>query len=119
MSEGNDAMSAAEPIRSPLQHDSPKPEQPLDAPPTGPPFPVVGIGASAGGLESVSSLLTNLPSNPGLAILYVSHLEPHQKSHLAEILSKTTSMPVCEVREGMGVEVDHVYLIPPNTNMAL
>ncbi len=92
---------------------------PLDGTPTGPPFPVVGIGASVGGLEAFTDLLRNLPENPGVAILYVTHLEPHHKSHLPEILGKVTKMSVREVREGMHVEPNHVYLIPPNTNMAL
>jgi two-component system CheB/CheR fusion protein len=87
--------------------------------PSGPPFPIVGIGASAGGLESFTELLQSLPKTPGVALLYVSHLEPHHKSHLPEILAKVTGLPVREVREGMTVEVNHLYLIPPNTNMAL
>jgi two-component system CheB/CheR fusion protein len=90
-----------------------------DAPPTGPPFPVVGIGASAGGLEAFTELLENLPADSGLAVLYVPHLEPHHKSYLSEILGKVTGMPVREVTEGMTVEINHIYLIPPNTNMAL
>ena len=89
------------------------------SPPTGPPFPVVGIGASAGGLEAFTEILKSLPAEPGLAILYAAHLEPHHKSRLAEILSKVTDMPTREVVEGMAVEVNHVYFIPPNTNMAL
>ncbi len=95
------------------------PEAAPTAPPTGPPFPVVGIGASAGGLEAFTELLKNLPTDPGLAILYAAHLEPHHKSRLPEILDKITTLPVREVREGMAVEVNHVYLLPPNTNMAL
>src|SRR4051812_23183928 len=87
--------------------------------PTGPPFPVVGVGASAGGLEAFTEFLHPPPPTPGLAVMYVSHLEPHHKSHLAEILAKVTAMPVHEVGDGMPVEADHVYLIPPNTNMAL
>jgi two-component system CheB/CheR fusion protein len=104
-------------------HDPAEPSQQPTAPPElaapGLPFPVVGIGASAGGLESFTELLQSLPRNPGVALLYVPHLEPHHKSHLQEILTKVTGMPVLEVREGMTVETDHVYLIPPNTNMAL
>ncbi len=92
---------------------------PPTAPPTGPPFPVVGIGASAGGLEAFTELLKSLPADPGVAILYAAHLEPHHKSRLPEILDRITSLPVREVREGMAVEVNHVYLLPPNTNMAL
>jgi two-component system CheB/CheR fusion protein len=86
---------------------------------SGPPFPVVGVGASAGGLEAFTEVLQNLPKDPGLAILYVAHLEPHHKSHLQEILGNVTELPVREVREGMTVEINHVYVIPPNTNMAL
>jgi two-component system CheB/CheR fusion protein len=108
-------MSASEPAAQPEQPIA----QPEPAPPHGPPFPVVGVGASAGGLESFTEVLQNLPRNPGVALLFVSHLEPHHKSHLQEILSKVTGMPVREVREGMTVEMDNVYLIPPNTNMAL
>ncbi len=106
--------------------DTPRPPEtpkaPADvpgAPPTGPPFPVVGIGASAGGLEAFTELLKSLPAEPGLAILYAAHLEPHHKSRLAEILANVTAMPAREVAEGMAVEVNHVYLLPPNTNMAL
>src|SRR5262249_54889796 len=96
-----------------------QPDGPLADLPNGPPFPVVGVGASAGGLEAFSELLKHLPGDPGLAILYAAHLEPHHKSRLPEILEKVTDLPVREVREGMAVEANHVYLIPPNTNMAL
>jgi two-component system CheB/CheR fusion protein len=85
----------------------------------GPPFPVVGVGGSAGGLEAFTEMLENLQSSPGMAFLFVLHLERHHKSHLAEILSKVTPLKVREVSEGTKVEADHVYLIPPNTNMAL
>jgi two-component system, chemotaxis family, CheB/CheR fusion protein len=83
------------------------------------PFLVVGVGASAGGLEAYTELLAGLPDMPGVALLLVSHLDPEQKSHLAPILSRSCRMPVKEVTEGMAVEVDHVYVIPPGTNMAM
>lgn len=83
------------------------------------PFLVVGVGASAGGLEAYTELLEALPANPGLALLLVSHLDPDQKSHLAEILSRVSRMAVHEVAEGMKVQVDNVYVIPPGTAMAL
>src|SRR5712691_3162708 len=85
----------------------------------GAPFLVVGVGASAGGLEAISDLLKALPPDPGMAFLFVVHLDPHQKSALAEILSGTTPMPVKQAAEGMAIETDHVYLIPPASNMAL
>ncbi len=83
------------------------------------PFLVAGVGASAGGLEAYTELLEGLPDTPGLALLLVSHLDPEQKSLLAPILSRACRMPVLEVTQGMAVEVDHVYVIPPGTNMAM
>ncbi|HTU20312.1 MAG TPA: CheR family methyltransferase, partial [Gemmataceae bacterium] len=82
-------------------------------------FPIVGVGASAGGLEALTELFGAMSPQPGLAFLIAVHLDPHQKSHLPEILGKTTAMPVREVTEGMSVHVNEVYLLPPNTNMAL
>ncbi|HEY9643453.1 MAG TPA: chemotaxis protein CheB [Coleofasciculaceae cyanobacterium] len=82
-------------------------------------FPVVGIGASAGGLEAFTQLLNHLPIDTGMAFVLVQHLDPNQKSLLSEILSRTTRMPVSEVQEGMAVEPNHVYVIPPNTLMTV
>src|SRR5262245_37066064 len=93
---------------------APHPEEP-----PGLPFLVAGVGASAGGLEAFTELLEALPSRPGLALLMVSHLIPDRESHLPEILGRVCRMPVREVSEGMAVEVNHVYVIPPGTNMAL
>lgn len=83
------------------------------------PFLVVGVGASAGGLEAYTELLEALPANPNMAILLVSHLDPVHKSHLVEILSRVSKMPVQEVAEGMKIEVDRVFVIPPGTTMEL
>jgi two-component system CheB/CheR fusion protein len=83
------------------------------------PFPVVGIGASAGGLEAFTKLLKHLPVDTGMAFVLVQHLDPTHVSALTEILSRATAMPVTEVRDGMRVEPNHVYVIPPNTNMAI
>ena len=82
-------------------------------------FPIVGIGASAGGLEAFTELLKNLPNDTGMGFVLIQHLAPHQKSMLSEILAKTTQMPVTEVEEGMLVEPNHIYVIPPNTNMII
>lgn len=82
-------------------------------------FPVVGIGASAGGLEACSELLGGLPETTGMAFLLVQHLDPGHDSLLAEILAKKTLLPVAEVKDGMAVEPDHVYVIPPNTSLVL
>jgi two-component system CheB/CheR fusion protein len=83
------------------------------------PFPLVGVGASAGGLEALIELFGGLSPEPGMAFLVAVHLDPHSKSHLQEILGKTTPMPVRQVTEGMAVHANEVYLLPPNTNMAL
>jgi two-component system CheB/CheR fusion protein len=87
--------------------------------PAGPPFLIAGVGASAGGLEAYTELLGALPASPGLALLLVSHLDPTHKSELAPLLGRVSQMPVREVTEGMAVEIDNVYVIPPGTNMAL
>ena len=87
--------------------------------PEGLPFLVVGVGASAGGLEAYTELLEGLSASPGLALLLVSHLDPEQRSQLAPILGRVCRLPVLEVTEGMPVEVDRVYVIPPGTNMAM
>jgi two-component system, chemotaxis family, CheB/CheR fusion protein len=82
-------------------------------------FPVVGIGASAGGLEAFSELLANLPTNTGMAFLLVQHLDPTHSSFLVEILSKQTRMPIEEAREGVEIRPDHVYVLPPNNTLTL
>lgn len=82
-------------------------------------FYVVGIGASAGGLEAFLELLRALPPRAGMAFVVVQHLEPNYESQLAEILSRATPMPVVQAEEAMHVERDHVYVIPPNTVMII
>ena len=69
---------------------------------------IVGVGASAGGLEAFSSMIRALPSTPGFAIVLVQHLAPQHESALPTLLASYTSMPVVQVTEGMRVEVDHL-----------
>jgi two-component system CheB/CheR fusion protein len=83
------------------------------------PFLIVGIGASAGGLEAVSELLHHLPEKTGMAFVLVQHLDPTHGSVLGEILSRTTKIPVVEVTEGAAVDPDHIYVMPANTSMVL
>jgi len=83
------------------------------------PFPIVGIAASAGGLEAFTELLTHLPVDTGMAFVLIQHLAPNHKSLLTEILTKQTQMPVSEVQDGVAVEPNQVYIIPPNTKMVL
>lgn len=87
--------------------------------PTSPAFPLVGIGASAGGLEAISELMAGIPAISGMAFLVVQHLDPSRHSLLPEILAKRASMPVVEAVEGMDVEADHLYVIPANTRMSV
>jgi len=82
-------------------------------------FPVVGIGASAGGLEAFSQLLRHLPEQTGMAYVLVQHLDPSHGSVLPEILSRATRIPVTEVKDGTKVEPDHIYVIPANTSMVI
>ncbi len=80
-------------------------------------FPIVGIGASAGGLEAFTQLLKALPADTGMAFVLVQHLAPSHISALAEILSRATRMPVMEVQDEAEVEPNHVYVIPPDRSM--
>ena len=82
-------------------------------------FPVVGIAASAGGLEAFTSLLSHLPTDTGMAFVLIQHLSPDHESLLTEILARATPLPVREVQNGMTVEPNTVYVIPPNTKMIL
>jgi two-component system CheB/CheR fusion protein len=82
-------------------------------------FPVVAIGASAGGIEAMVELLKSLPENTGMAYVYIQHLDPERESMLTEILGRNTSMPVLEAREGLKVKADHLYIIPPNREMTV
>ena len=82
-------------------------------------FPIVGIAASAGGLEAFSELLGHLPADTGMAFVLIQHLDPNHKSFLAEILSRSTQMPVNQVLDGVAVEPNQVYVIPPNTKMVV
>ena len=81
--------------------------------------PIVGIGASAGGLEAFSLLLKQLPSTTGFAFVLVQHLDPQHQSALAGILARTTAMRVREVTNNLRVEADSVYIIPPNTSLGI
>ena len=94
-----------------------EPPQP-DVPPP-PVIPVAGIGASAGGLEVFKLLLADLPAHPGLAIVFVQHLDPQHRSMLSEILARATAMPVSEAADGMPVEANHVYVIPANADLTM
>jgi two-component system, chemotaxis family, CheB/CheR fusion protein len=82
-------------------------------------FLVAAIGASAGGIEAFSELVRHLPANTGMAFVLIQHLDPKHHSILTELLARETEMPVKEVTDGMRLEPNHVYVIPPNATMSL
>src|SRR5260370_35957147 len=82
-------------------------------------FPIVGIGASAGGLEAIIQLLQHLPSQTGMAFTLVQHLDPTHESALTALLSRQTQMRVSEARNNMELRPNQVYVIPPNKLMGI
>jgi two-component system, chemotaxis family, CheB/CheR fusion protein len=82
-------------------------------------FPIVGIGASAGGLEALEQFLGHVPEESGMAYVVIQHLDPTQKGMLPELLQRVTGMRVFQVEDSMSVKPDCVYVIPPNTSMSI
>src|SRR5882757_1369362 len=82
-------------------------------------FPIVGIGASAGGLEALAQLFELLPADTGMAFVLILHLDPTHPSLLAEALRRTTRMPVVQAEDRARVQPNHVYVIPPNADMGI
>ncbi len=102
--------------------DSIAPEIGADAPELQPsrlPYPVVGIGASAGGLEAYIELLKHLPPDTGMSFVLVTHLSPDKKSQMVPLLAAYTAMQVSEVQSGERPERNQVYIIPPNTKVSI
>ena len=108
---------------------TPSPSPPL-APPSAPTsapsptpaqreaFPIVGIGASAGGLEALDQFLSHVPADCGLAFVIVVHLDPLHKGTMPELLQRSTAMKVEQVRDQVKVRPNQVYLIPPNRDLS-
>jgi two-component system CheB/CheR fusion protein len=82
-------------------------------------FTIVGIGASAGGLEAFSELIARIPVGTGMAYVFVQHLNPRHGSLLVEILSKRAGSPVEEAREEVKILSDRLYVIAPNTTLTI
>src|SRR6187397_1333188 len=80
-------------------------------------FPVVGIGASAGGLDAFKKLLKAIPENSGMAYVLVQHLDPSHESMLPELLQKVTRIPVRQVTDDIKVAANNIYIIPTNMMM--
>ncbi len=82
-------------------------------------FPIVGIGASAGGLEALEEFFRHVPAGSGLAFVVVQHLDPTHKGLLPELLQRATGMPVHQIKDRTRVQPDCVYVIPPNTDLSI
>jgi two-component system CheB/CheR fusion protein len=75
-------------------------------------FPIVGIGASAGGIQALGKFFEQVPAHSGMAYVVILHLSPEHDSHLAQVLQASSSLPVTQVLREVHVEPDHVYVIP-------
>ena len=82
-------------------------------------FPIVGIGASAGGLEALEQFLQHMPQGSGMAFVIIQHLDPTHKGVMPELLQRSTSMEVIQVKDRTRVKSDHVYVIPPNKDISI
>jgi two-component system, chemotaxis family, CheB/CheR fusion protein len=82
-------------------------------------FRIVGVGASAGGLEASRKLIAAIPADAGMAFILVQHLDPNHESMMVDLLSHHTKMTVCQAAEGMPIERNHVYVIAPGTYLSV
>ena len=92
---------------------------PINPKPLNTRFPIIGIGASAGGLESFELFFKTMPADSGMAFVLVPHLDPGHASMLSEILQRNTTMPVHEAKDKVNIQINHVYIIPPNKDMSI
>ncbi len=83
------------------------------------PFPIVGIGASAGGLETLNAFFSIMPPDSNMAFVVIQHLSPEHKSIMASLVDKHTRMNVCQIEDSTNIEPNHVYLNPPGKNVAI
>src|SRR5262245_20961277 len=82
-------------------------------------FLIVGIGASAGGIQALKQFFSNVPADSGMAYVVILHLSPDHESRLAEVLQTTAPIPVTQVKDRVKVEPDNVYVISPNQSMSM
>ncbi|HUE69172.1 MAG TPA: chemotaxis protein CheB, partial [Candidatus Acidoferrum sp.] len=87
--------------------------------PRAPAFPIVGVGASAGGLDAFTQLLKHLPADSGMAFVLIQHLDPTHASFLRDALAKATTMTVSQAEDGTAVQPNHVYVIPPDADISI
>src|SRR6187431_2435841 len=82
-------------------------------------FPIVGVGASAGGLEAFTEFLSALAPDTGMAFVLLLHLPPHHQSKLSEILGRVCPIPICEVHDRVAIEPNHVYVLPGGSDLEI
>jgi two-component system, chemotaxis family, CheB/CheR fusion protein len=82
-------------------------------------FPIVGVGASAGGLRALQRFFGNLPNDTGMAFVVIVHLDPYHESQMAELVQVNSGMPVRQITQSLTVEQNHVYIIPPDKDLAM
>ncbi|KQW54330.1 CheR family methyltransferase [Variovorax sp. Root411] len=97
----------------------PSPTEPAPLTPSSLSFPVIGLAGSAGGLEALMRFFEHMPERPGMAFVVILHLSPDHESSAAEILQRTTDMPVNQAAGTMPIEVDHIYVIPPGVALTM
>jgi len=115
-------MTAKKRAATPSRAADPAPPTPparVISAPASPPHFVVGVGASAGGLEALGKLFSSMPADSGLSFVVVQHLSPDYKSFMVELLSKRTTVPVLRAEDGLEVRPNHIYLIPPKKNLKI
>ena len=95
------------------RNDPPQPDGPHDTP------PVVGIGASAGGIGALREFFSHVELPSGAAYVVILHLSPDHDSHLAEVLQSASAMPVAQVTSSVAIEADHVYVLSPNKSLTI
>ena len=91
----------------------------VDAEPAARPFAIVGLGASAGGLDALEQFLGHVPAGSGMAFVVIQHLDPNHKGMMPELLQRATKMPVVQAKNRMKVKPDWVYVIPPNRDLSI
>jgi two-component system CheB/CheR fusion protein len=109
-------------IKRPIKAVGPDPKVEAGAPPAAPGVQlplIVGIGASAGGLEAFRTFFTHMPADTGMAFVLVQHLAPDHKSMLVDLLSASTKMPVIEAADGLEIQANRVFVIPPNATLTV
>jgi len=112
--EGQDQSEKTDSMTDTVQEPGAKSASPVEGN-----FPVVGIGASAGGLEAFTQFLSKVPEKSGMAFVLVQHLDPSHPSSLVDLLARQSPIPIKEAQEGDRVQPGHAYVIPPGKGMSI